>query len=220
MGNVVMISDTFGRRFAELEASFQASPFKSYDDEMYDPDGQWKKWATSAENLIVAVFGKDSPHNKNFVEAFRNCHGYDHQVKPMHAVFSAAKEDFEGGYVFNVELQVSGEVFGDFIVLAKQALAEAQKDVAAVLACAALEDALKRYAIVSGLSVSDKTMAEVVNALKSAGLVAGPQKSLLDAMPRLRNAAMHADWSKISGPDVSSVIGFTEQLLLSKFGGS
>ena len=121
------------------------------------------------------------------------------------------------GNIFNVELRVSGEVFGDFIVLARHALAEGHKDVAAVLACAALEDALKRYASLNSLEVTDKTMVEVVNALKSSGLVAGAQKSLLDAMPRVRNMAMHADWSKINEPDVNSVLGFAEQFLLSKF---
>lgn len=60
-------------------------------------------------------------------------------------------------------------------------------------------------------------MQDVVNALKSAGLVSGAQKSLLDAMPRIRNFAMHAEWSKISEPDVSSVLGFVEQFLLTKF---
>jgi hypothetical protein len=134
-------------------------------------------------------------------------------------IFISAKEDFEGGYVFDVELRVSGEVFGDFITLAHQALSEGHKDVAAVLACAALEDSLKRYAIANGLDVGDKTMQEVVNVLKAGGFVAGAQKSLLETMPRIRNFAMHADWGKLSAPDVSSVIGFVEQFLLSKFSG-
>jgi hypothetical protein len=105
-------------------------------------------------------------------------------------------------------------------VLAKQALSDGHKDVAAVLACAALEDALKRLALAKNLVVDDKTMSEIVNALKANGVVAGAQKSLLDAMPRIRNMAMHAEWSKISAPDVSSVLGFVEQLLLSKFNGN
>jgi hypothetical protein len=35
--------------------------------------------------------------------------------------------------------------------------------------------------------------------------------------PKIRNFAMHADWSKITPQDVGSVIGFTEQLLLQNF---
>jgi len=214
-----MLRDTFSKRFIELESSFKIMPFRSYPsgDGSYVPDGYWQKWATSVQNLIRAVFGEHSPHYENFIKAYGEGSGGDTHVRTLNALFLSAKEDFEGGYVFDVDLRVSGEVFGDFVTLARQALSEGNKDVAAVLACAALEDALKRFALISGLQVGDKSMQEIVNALKSEGLVAGAQKSLLDAMPRIRNFAMHAEWSKISEPDVSSVLGFVEQFLLSKF---
>jgi hypothetical protein len=88
----------------------------------------------------------------------------------------------------------------------------------AVLACAALEDALKRYAIAKDIDVSNKTMDIVVNALKAGGFVSGSQKGLLEAMPRIRNHAMHADWDKLIPQDAGSVIGFVEQFLLVHFG--
>ena len=214
-----MLKDTFSRRFEELEASYGSIPFRSYQGQegSYVPDGQWHKWATSAQNLIRAVFGEASPHYMNFVTLYAKCGGSDSSVRTLRALFQSAREDFEGGYVFDVDLRVSGEVFGDFVALARKTLSDGNKDVAAVLACAALEDSLKRYAQVNGLGINDKTMQEVVNSLKSKGLVVGAQKSLLDAMPRIRNLAMHAEWEKISEPDVSSVIGFVEQFLLTKF---
>ena len=86
-----------------------------------------------------------------------------------------------------------------------------------MLVCAALEDALKRYARAEGLSVDDKDMQSVVGALKSKGLVGGFQKTLLDTMPKIRDYAMHANWDKINETDVGSVIGFVEQFLISKF---
>ena len=145
------------------------------------------------------------------------CSGSDYSVRSMYGVFLSAKEDFEGGYVFDVDLRISGEVFGDFVAMAKHALSEGHKDVAAVLACSALEDTLKRFASLNGIAVTDKSMTEIVNALKSKRLVSGAQKSLLDTMPKIRNFAMHAKWEKISEPDVNSVIGFVEQFLLSNF---
>ena len=135
----------------------------------------------------------------------------------LEGIFNSAKEDFDGGYVFNVDLRISGEIFGDFVVLAKHALDKKQKDVTAVLASAALEDALNRYAIANKLNVADGSMTAVINALKSKGLVEGAQKSLLDAMPKVRNYAMHADWQKISEPEVRNIIGFVEQFLLTNF---
>jgi hypothetical protein len=214
-----MFKESFRRRFTELKAQFDALPFRSNHDSSGTnvPSGDWQQWATSAQNLILAVFGEASPHYTNFVTAFEKCRGYDYEVNVLKGIFLSGKEDFEGGYVFDVDLRVSGEVFGDFVALARQSLSEGHKDVAAVLACAALEDALKRYAATNALGVDDKSMQEVVSALKSKGLVAGAQKSLLDAMPKIRDFAMHANWEKLSEPDVSSVIGFVEQFLLSKF---
>ena len=213
----------FTRRFAELDAGFSKISFVSYGGGMsgsYAPDGAWQGWGTSVQSLLLAVFGPSSPHYANYSKAFDNCDGGSGRVRTLLSLFQSAKEAFEGGYVFDVDLRVSGEVFGDFVALARQSLAEGHKDVAAVLACAALEDALKRYATANGLDTSSKTMTDVVNALKASGLVSGAQKSLLDAMPRIRNMAMHAEWAKLTEPDVSSVLGYVEQLLLSKFSGA
>lgn len=214
------MNEIFTKRFAELADAHSKFPYENHGMGLwFCPSGQWEGWATSSENLIRAVFGEEAPHYKNFREAYSNCSGGQRDIAKLIALFRSAKEDFEEGYVFNVELRVSGEVFGDFVALARQSLAEGQKDVAAVLACAALEDAIKRLASTNALPTDGKTMVELVNALKSAGLVSGAQKSLLDAMPRIRNMAMHAEWSKITEPDVSSVLGYVEQLLLSKFSG-
>lgn len=178
------------------------------------------EWKIKAKNLLVNVCGLESAHYKSFVEN-EETRGlgstYLATLKKLRAIFLAAKEDFEGGHLTKLEQVISGEIFSDFILLAKHALKDGYKDVAAVLACAALEDALKRYASANGLDVNEKVMQEVVGALKAKGLVSGAQKSLLDAMPKIRDYAMHANWQKISSEDVSSVIGFVEQFLLSHF---
>jgi hypothetical protein len=98
--------------------------------------GQWQQWATSAQSLVLAVFGAQSPHYKNFTHTYSHCRGADESLNSLKAIFSSAKENYEGGYVFEVDLRVSGEVFADFVVLARTALVEGNKDVAAVLACA------------------------------------------------------------------------------------
>jgi hypothetical protein len=176
-------------------------------------------WAAAAQSLIRAVFGEASPHYTNFISTLEKCKQSNRGVKALQAVFLSAKEAFDGGYVFSPELTISGEVFGDFVAMAKQALSGGHKNVASVLACAALEDALKRYAVVNGLVVEGKTMQDLVGALKSKGLVTGAQKSLLDPMPKIRDYAMHANWDKITEQDVGAVIGYVEHFLLSKFSG-
>ncbi len=76
----------------------------------------------------------------------------------LKGIFLAAKSDYDGGYLFRLESAISGEIFADCVVLSKNALANNQKDVAAVLACAALEDALKRYVTLKSLDVDGKEM--------------------------------------------------------------
>ncbi|MBF0635184.1 MAG: hypothetical protein HQK85_11045 [Nitrospinae bacterium] len=135
----------------------------------------------------------------------------------MRSIFLAAKSDYEGGYVFSIESSLSGEILGDFVAMAKLSLSEGHKDVAAVLACAALEDTLKRYGSLNGVDVDGKDMSEVISALKAKGLVSGAQKSLLDSMPKIRNFALHAEWQKIDSAAVNGVIGYVENFLLTKF---
>jgi hypothetical protein len=213
------MKELFQRNFIQLQERYINLRFVKEDDGLSDyvPDGEWKGWATSVQNLLLAVFGSSGPHYTNFVSAYNECRSFGHEVRTLYHLFESAKADFDSGFVFDVDLRVSGEVFGDFLTLAQTSLRDGYKDVAAVLACAALEDALKRYAAAKNLNVADKTMADIVNALKSAGLVSGAQKSLLDAMPRIRNMAMHGEWAKIGEPDVASVLGFVEQFLLTKF---
>jgi len=168
-------------------------------------------------NLVRAAFGEDSPHYKNLLKSYEECSGYEYAFKSVKGVFLGAKSDFDGGYIFQIEATISGEIFGDFVSTAREALKSGHKDVAAVVASAALEDALKRYALSKGMSVDGKSMQDIVNALKAKGLVAGAQKSLLDAMPKIRDFAMHARWDKIEIEDVNAILGFVESFILAKF---
>ena len=210
-----MLNERFANRFNELEAEFLAIP---YDDAPYAAARAWRKWATSVKSLLLAACRENSPHYTNFVKLLETCNGHREGIESLGGVFLSAKEAFETDSLFDVERDVSAEIVGGFVVLARRALAENNKDVAAVLASAALEDALKRHATSSGLAVDESTMSEVIGALKSRGLVTGAQKSMLSAMLQIRNLAMHAKWEKIAKPDVSGLVGFVEQFLLTNFG--
>jgi hypothetical protein len=106
----------------------------------------------------------------------------------------------------------------NFIVMAKRAVEENKKDIAAVLACASLEDTLKKYGELNGLDVYEKEMNEVVGMLKSKGLVKGPRGKILDSFTTVRNKAFHAQWDKIVATEVQSIIAFVEEFLVKEFG--
>ncbi|MFA4966649.1 MAG: DUF4145 domain-containing protein [Candidatus Margulisiibacteriota bacterium] len=129
-------------------------------------------------------------------------------------VLKGIRSDISNELIFNLEKQVIGSVVADFLALSKSIAEDGQKDVAAVLASAAIEDALKRYSALNGLDVEGKDMSEVINAIKSKGLIKGPQASLLSSYVQTRNKAFHADWSKIDMQNVKSLISFTEEFIL------
>jgi len=176
-------------------------------------------------NFCATLYGPGSPQLHS-IEATRSelwSSKYAEDAKQqllymyLQGVLRTIANDLEAGRVPDLQLQARGEVFGDFINSARTALSDGFKDVAAVLACGALEDALKRFAVAGGLDVYDKDMSEVVNALKAAGFVKGPQGALLQGFTRIRNKVFHAQWDAVEAADVQAVIGFTQEFLLSRF---
>jgi hypothetical protein len=208
-------------RFEQLAEQGARVPLQGRDEHQRWAESQaFYAWSSSALNLLHGVFGRDSPHYERLlaeVERIQNNYVNEDHLKSCLGVFLGAKSDADGGFVFRVQATLYGEVFGDIVTAAKAALGEGRHTVASVLACAALEDALKRFASLHGLDTEQKTMEDVVNALKSKGLVGGAQKGLLAAMPKIRNFAMHAEWDKLTPQDAGSVIGFVEQFLLTHF---
>jgi hypothetical protein len=215
------IEDKVITRFKELESDIQNVKTNTASIAGISPSWvestSWEKWISSVINLIKIAFGNDSIHFDNintlYIESKRSISDFDRAK----GIFLSAKEDYEKGFFMSLEKQIAGELFGSLVNLAKYAITENQKEVAAVLACASLEDILKKYANIHGLEVENKDLTEVINSLKSKGLVQGTQKTLLDTMPKIRNYAMHAEWTKINIEDVSSIIGFVEQFLISRF---
>ena len=208
--------EAINRRFAELGAAFSAIP---YDGKYAADNTAWRQWLTSVESLIRGACGPGSVYYSTFRDLSANCpSGYKPQLEQLFGAFQAAHDAYDNDLLFDLEIQTAADIFGSFTAAATQAVKENKKDVAAVIASAALEDALKRYAVRNGLTVDDETtLATVINALKSKGLVSGALKPLLAGMLKTRNSAMHADWDKITEPEVASLIGFVEQFLLTNF---
>lgn len=167
-------------------------------------------------HLLESIYGSQSQKCQTFRKEIENARDNYSVIRASSGVLDTIKEELLSGLVGSLNLQAQGGVFGDFITLARQSLDES-KDVAAVLVSAALEDTLKRFALQNGLNVADADMPEVINALKSKGLLKGPQASVVQSYVQLRNKAFHAEWDKIEKETVNSAISFTETFLLEHF---
>ena len=179
----------------------------------------------STINLASQLYGASSPQvtavkqlkadvqASNWAESAKATMLAEHCKGSLKAMAS----DISGGRLGSLRLEYQGQIFADFINVAKEALENGAKDVAAVLACAALEDCLKRYGEVNGLEIEDEALTNVVNSLKAAGLLSAPQGALLKGMVSLRNKTFHAQWDKVDIESVRSVIAFVEQFIMSRY---
>ena len=129
----------------------------------------------------------------------------------------AMRGDVEAGLVGNIERRAAGEVIADMLGLAKEALSqgsEGAKNVAAVLAAAAFEDAMRRMGAALANVKGRPKLAEVLESLKAAGILVGAPFGTAQSYLKLRNDALHADWARLDGSVIGSCIAFVEQQIL------
>src|SRR5262249_17541345 len=130
------------------------------------------------------------------------------------------REEAARGLLASVERRVTSEVLTDLLQLSRAALKESgdgAKNVAAVLTAAAFEDAIRRIAREHAGVIGQDPLADVLIALRDAGLLVAPQLGIAQGYLNFRNRALHADWAAIERAAVESCLGIVEQLLLKHF---
>jgi hypothetical protein len=175
--------------------------------------------------IFEAIYGGGSQQTKSLLEVRKSFsktpYSSTYEVLSLagalRGMLMNVKEEIQLGLVRSIANEAAGVVIGDLVGLARAQLREGYKDVAAVLASAALEDALKRKAHELGINPEGKSLDVVINALKAKGFLKGAQAGIVSSYTKLRNAAMHADWAKIDSADVGALLGFLEPFLTEHF---
>jgi hypothetical protein len=169
----------------------------------YAPRPQVVAWGTSVISLFRQVFGKDGVHTQHFEAAYNNFSGYFHSFETMHALFNAAREDYEGGYIFSIQGLVKAEVLNDALEQAEELLRSGYKDPACVLAGVSLETAIKHLA--SKNSVSFGRLDKMNSDLAKLNVYNIAKQKQITAWADLRNKAAHGDWSEYTLADVQAM---------------
>ena len=175
----------------------------------------------TAISLLENIYGPNSEQLQALKTVYQNIYetrqdqfDRDWDVRKfLKGSLGALKAEIEGDLIESIQSQALSEVLGDFLSLARESHDEGQKDVAAVLSSAALEDALKRCATEHGLDVQGKNMLTVVNALRSNNIIPKSQAKTLRGYTDFRNGALHAEWDKIDSATVIGVVEFTDEFL-------
>jgi hypothetical protein len=209
------------RRFAELEA--QASQIEATRTANHGLNSgtevsvnreQFLAWCVKVKNLLTRACGHDSEHYKAFdlAEKHSSWSGNLYSFQSTCAVFNAAKEDFEGGYLVSVKTLVQAEVFDTEIEQARELLQSGYFPAAAVVAGVVLETNLRQLCAFKQLhpGTLDRMNADLAKAGEYNSLV---QKKIT-ALAAIRNSAAHGDHTAFTAQDVATMIDEVERLVL------
>lgn len=176
------------------------------------PSAMVKEWGTNVLSLLGRVFGKDSVHYSAFVKQHRDGNDeHDHSFEDARAIFNAAREDYEGGYLFNVRSLAKAEVLTDALSQARDLLAAGYKDPACILGRIALESTLKDLVEKHGFAAGklDRMNAE----LSKANVYNMAKHKQITAWAEIGNKAWHGQWDQYSEGDARAMIDGVEALV-------
>lgn len=163
-------------------------------------------WSIKAKNLISRSCGEDSQHFKAFekAEKYINQESTFRVLRRLIAIFTAAKEDYEGGHVSSIKSLVQAEVFDSELEQASELANAGYISAAAVIAGTVLETTLRgrcdRYQISHGKL--DKMNAD----LAKAGAHNALSQKRITALAAIRNSAAHGKSEDFTKADVESMI--------------
>ena len=201
------------KRFAELALQLEAlgatrqtkrSEYSGTYEEV-DPE-LLLGWCVKARSLIGSACSKDGEHFQSFVKAEIPAAFSDNYsiFKSVKAVFLAAKEDFEGGYLVSIRNLVQAEVAGSEIDQATELWDSGYITAAAVVAGVVLETTLRTLCEANGLSIGklDKMNAD----LAKAGVYNSLKQKSITSLAAVRNSAAHGKTDEFTAQDVKAMI--------------
>lgn len=216
------LSKLFKKRFNELEAQADVveasktigSGKISKGQEYVDSD-LLLNWKVKVRNLLSKVCGEDSQHFQQF-EKIENSSVYTTNYtifKRLKAIFLAAKEDFEGGYLLSIKTLVQAEVFDSELEQAKELLHGGYSTAAAVIAGVVLETSLRELCDREGISHGklDRMNAD----LAKTGTYNKLLQKQITALAAIRNSAAHGESNDFTKQDVTNMIQVISQFLAS-----
>jgi hypothetical protein len=209
-------TSVLAKRFDELVAQLEAvEKTKRYQNsEFFAGDRVDEEtllnWQVKTRHLLSLACGDPSVHLKAFAEcekpkSYRS--NYE-MLKQLKAIFLAAKEDFQGGYVATVRQMVQAEVYDSELDQARGLLNGGYFSAAAVIAGVVLETAMRNMCDNAGLPTGNlnKMNSELAKANTYNLLV----QKRITALADIRNNAAHGHPDQFQPSDVADMITYVE----------
>lgn len=214
------MNNKLAKRFNELEQQLDEleQTKRTYNSQLGQSicidDELFISWKVKAKNLLVTACGESSQHFIAFDNGEKH-QGYENNYsikKRLGAIFSAAKEDFEGGYLNSLKQLVQAEVFDSELEQAQELLGRGYKLAAAVIAGVVLETALRD--LCDSNSIAHSKLDVMNSQLVKAGIYSKLQQKQITAIADIRNSAAHGNPEQFSEQDVENMIRDIESFLI------
>ncbi len=215
------MADIYKQRFAELNQQMEvalASKRPEYNEflggQLIEIESNTLlEWKVKARNLLSKACGPESEHFKEFLK-HENPGTYETNLsvlETLKAIFLAAREDYEGGYMRTTRSLVQADVFGSELEQAQELRQAGYKSPAAVVAGIVLETSLRELCDRNGIAHAklDKMNAD----LTKAGVYNAILQKRITALAGIRNAAAHGEPEKFTDQDVDVMIRDVERFI-------
>ncbi len=203
-----------GGEIAQLERSSSVGPYIQDEDAV-----RLQSWLVRVENIIIAAFGRHSPHFRQFENLVHNgvrMVAHSHEVRRLVGLLDGAADDLASGFLASQEFLVAGRVFDSVLEEAKHLLAAGFKDPSAVLGRVLLEQALQRLADANSIDASKK--ASLLNdELRKAGRFSQLLWRQVQVWLDLGNAAAHGKFDEFTHENVHRFLEDIERFLATEF---
>lgn len=172
---------------------------------------QAHKVATSARAVVYRIAGPNSIYHRHCEEIMTSSAWIQHKALQLVGVVESLRADVEAGYMRSYAELLHGELFGDFLEMARHLLEEGYKDPSAVVAGAVLEGHLRQLCIKSSVDpTTDGTRPKKADAM-NADLAKETAYNLLDqksvtAWLDLRNKAAHGNYDQYTKDQVTLMV--------------
>ena len=170
---------------------------------------------TQSRASVTRISGRDSVYCKQIEEILAKKNETDHgKMVMIIGVVAALQADLRSGYMASFQEIVHGELFADFLEMAKYLQSEGFKDAAAVIAGGTIEAQLRQLCIKNGIAVeietpkgSEPKKADKMNAdLAKENVYSKLDQKNITAWLDLRNKAAHGHYSEYTKEQVELLI--------------
>ena len=185
-----------------------------YDDLSGLPDNEIVRLTTRSRASIERISGKNSAYYRQAEEIIKTGGYQGYVCTQIIGVVDSLKIDVESDFLKSHEELIHGELFSDFIDMARHLSSEGYKDPAAVIAGSTLESHIKnlciKFSINTTFEKDGKDINKKVDKLNSELVKDGAYSKLdqknITAWLDLRNKAAHGHYNEYSNEQVNLLI--------------